>query len=201
MGFITELWIPILVSAVAAWIVQAIVWTVMPHRKKEWRKVGDDDAFKAAIRGFNLEPGYYMFPWCDDPSKAKDAEFHKKMNEPPLGTLHLWAGRRSMGACMAWSFVFNLAASVSVAYLAWEALERPGVDYLKVFQITGAAAFLAYTFALIPGGIWFGKPIKSMAYDVADGLAVALLTGGIFGWLWPAAQAATDAVPGAAPSP
>ena len=199
MDFITELWMPILVSAVVAWIVQAIIWTVMPHRKSEWSKVGDDTAFKAAIKGFNLKPGYYMFPWCDDPSKTKDEAFHKAMNEPPLGTMHLWAGRRPMGLCMGWSFVFNLVASASVAYIAWNALERPGVEYLKVYQITGATTFLAYTYALIPGGIWFGKPIKSVVFDIADGLVIALLTGGIFGWLWPSVETtingATPAIP------
>lgn len=197
MGFITELWAAILLSAALAWIVQAIVWTVMPHRKKEWSGVPEQDRFLGEIRGHGLKPGYYMFPYTCDMQEMKSEEFARKMKEGPVGTLHIWRRRRPMGICMGLSFAFNLIASATIAYIAWNALEgRPGVDYLKVFQITGTTAFAAYVFALVPGGIWFGKPLRSMVYDIADGLVVALLTGGVFGWLWPTAANAAEAAGG-----
>lgn len=197
MGFIAELWAAILLAAVVAWIVQAIVWTVMPHRNKEWSGVPEQDRFRGEIRAHGLTPGYYMIPYTRDSQEMKSEEFARKMKEGPVATLHVWRRRRPMGLCMGLSFAFNLIASATIAYIAWNALEgRPGVDYLKVFQITGTAAFVAYVFALVPGGIWFGKPLRSMVYDIADGLVVALLTGGVFGWLWPSAADAAEAASG-----
>lgn len=199
MDFLTELWAPIVLSAVIAWIVSAIIWTVAPHRKAEWSGVTDEERFLGTIRSMSLGAGYYMFPFCGDAAQMKDEAFKKRWNEGPIGVLHVWSHRRSMGACMIGSFVFNLVASVFIAYIAWNSLDgRAGLDYLKVFQITGATAFMAYSFALIPGGIWFGKPIRSMVYDVVEGLVIGLLTGGVFGWLWAYAAGAVDAAAGAA---
>lgn len=186
MDFITYLWVPIVASAAAVWVLGAVIWMVMPHRKKEWRSVGDDERFQTTLRGFNLSPGYYMFPYCGGGEDMKSEKMQEMWKQGPVGTLHVWSGMRSMGACMGFSFIFNVVASTFVAYLAWNAFSnQASPNYLEVFQITATAAFMAYTFALIPGGIWFGKPIKSIMYDVVDGLVMGLVTGGVFGWLWP----------------
>lgn len=197
MDFLTQLWMPIVVSAVVAWIISAVIWTVMPYRHREWSGVADEDDFRKAITTRHLKPGYYMFPHCT-PAEMKDAAIKKRMSQGPFGILHIWTHRRGMAACMGGSFVFNIVTSVFVAYIAWHAMEgRADPAYLKVFQITGSAAFLAYAFALIPGGIWFGKPVRSMLYDVIEGLFIGLMIAGVFGWLWPRAADAVDAAAGA----
>lgn len=198
MEFFTQLWMPIVVSALVAWIISAIIWTAMPHRKKEWGGVTDEDDFRKAITSRKLKPGNYMFPYCE-PAEMKDEAHKNRMNTGPYGTLYIWTHRRGMGACMGGSFVFNLVASFFIAYIAWQALTgQADTAYLKVFQITGATAFLTYTFALIPGGIWFGKPVRSMVYDAIEGLVIALMIAGVFGWLWPRAAEAADAAANAA---
>jgi hypothetical protein len=61
----------------------------------------------------------------------------------------------------------------------------PGMDYLKVFQIAGTCAFMAYGFALVPEAIWFGRTWKSVAKGLLSALILGCLTAGTFGWLWP----------------
>lgn len=36
MEFLTQLWLPIVVSAVIVFILSALAWTVMPHHKKDF---------------------------------------------------------------------------------------------------------------------------------------------------------------------
>ncbi len=43
---LTSLWLPILLSAIIVWIASAAVWTVMPHRKNEWKGVSNEDTVK-----------------------------------------------------------------------------------------------------------------------------------------------------------
>jgi hypothetical protein len=80
--------------------------------------------------------------------------------------------------------VFTLVVSFFVAYVACHALSA-GEPYLKVFQIVGAVAFLAYAAGQLPAAIWMGKPWAVAWKEVFDGLVYGLLTAGTFGWLWP----------------
>lgn len=193
MDFLTQLWDPIVVSAVIVWIASAIVWTAMPHRKAEWSEVPDEDAFRAFLSDGGFKPGYYMFPCCCDHAKMKDPAVKERMAKGPFGVLNIWTHRRSMGVSMAESFLLNLVVSFFVAYVAWHALQ-PGADYLKVFQITGVSAFMAYSLGQLGGGIWFGMTARSMVYTVIEGLVYGGLTAGVFGWLWPTISQAVDAV-------
>lgn len=194
MEFLTQLWIPIVVSAALVWVIGAVIWMAMPHRKNEWKPITNEVGFIQSVKSFELAPGFYSFPHCGDGKRMKEESFQVMLKEGPIGTVHVWHGMRSMGMCMIGSFVFYLVTSVFVAYLGWNAFEgRPAPTYLDVFQITATAAFMAYSFALIPIGIWFHKPVKNMVFDVVDGLVMGLATGGVFGWLWPSMQSAMDA--------
>jgi hypothetical protein len=56
-----------------------------------------------------------------------------------------------------------------------------------VFRVLGTAGVLAYCFAFLPNGIWFGAKPRAMAMNVIDGVAYGLVTGAVFAWLWPMA--------------
>ena len=88
-----------------------------------------------------------------------------------------------MGKNMALTFVFYLVISAIVAYVASRTL-APGSDYLAVFRVIGTVAWLAYGAAVIQDAIWFGRPWSSVIKSVFDALVYALLTAGVFGWLW-----------------
>ncbi len=89
-----------------------------------------------------------------------------------------------MGKNMALSFVYYIVIGVLVAYVAGRTLTA-GTDYLAVFRIAGTVAWLGYGWAVVPEGIWFGRPWSSVVLSLADALLYALLTAGVFGWLWP----------------
>lgn len=70
--------------------------------------------------------------------------------------------------------------------LAWTRAVS-GADYLAAFRFAGTTAFVGYSLALWQNTIWFKRSwIVTLKANV-DGLVYGLLTGGTFGWLWPAA--------------
>ena len=58
--------------------------------------------------------------------------------------------------------------------------------YLGVFRVAGTTAFIAYAAGLWQQSIWYSRPWSTTLKHTLDGLIYALLTGGAFGWLWPA---------------
>jgi hypothetical protein len=183
---LVDLWLPIVLASVFVWIASALAWMVMPHHKGEFKGLPDENGMIEAVRRQNLAPGVYGFPDCQDHSKMKDPEFLRKMNEGPVGVLHVWPPGMKMGGKMLASFIFYIVTSVFVAYLAVHAL-KSGADFISVFRITGTAAILAYCFASIPNAIWFNTPTRSIVTNFIDGVVYGLITGAIFAWLWPSA--------------
>jgi hypothetical protein len=66
-------------------------------------------------------------------------------------------GLGNMGKQLAVNVRFHALVSLFVGYLAAATL-APGTEYLRVFQVTGTAAFLAYGFAWGHRMSWFGRP-------------------------------------------
>jgi hypothetical protein len=179
---ITSLWLPIVLSAALVWIASALVWTVLPHRRKEFRGLPDEEAARNALRA---APGEYSIPYAADASAMKDPEHRRKMEEGPVAYVRVVpSGGPSMGRPMALSFLYYLVIGVVVAYLTSRTLD-PGAHYLSVFRVAGAVAWTAHFFAAVPDSIWFGKPWTSTAKLFVESLVYGLLTAGSFGALWP----------------
>ena len=83
-------------------------------------------------------------------------------------------------------FIFSIVIIIFAAYIAGHAFQ-PGAHYLSVFRFAGATAFVGYSLALAHDSIWYARKWSTTFKYVFDGLIYALLTGGIFGWLWPMA--------------
>ena len=90
-----------------------------------------------------------------------------------------------MGKSLVQWFVFCLLVSVFAAYLTSRAL-GPTADYLAVFRFAGTTAFGGYALALIEDSIWYHRKWSTTWKNVFDGFIYALVTAGVFGWLWPA---------------
>ncbi len=182
---IASLWLPILVSAVLVWIASALVWTVMPHRKKEFAKLSNEDDVRAAINAGGAASGQYAIPHAQDQAAMKDPDVQRRFQEGPVGLLTLRApGHPAMGKPMVLSFVFYLLVGWAVAYLVTRTVD-PGAGYLEVFRVAGTTAFYAYGLAIVPESIWFGRPWSSTVKTILEALAYGLLTAGAFGWAWP----------------
>jgi hypothetical protein len=114
----------------------------------------------------------------------KAAEVVKKFEEGPVGYLTILPkGMPSMGKYMFLSFIFYIIIGIFVAYITSRTVS-PGAEFLAVFRVTGAVAFLAYGTAVIPESIWFGRPWSLTFKHLFDALIYALLTAGSFSWLW-----------------
>ena len=178
------LWLPIILSAVIVMIGSTVVWMALKYENAEWKPVPGEDQLRDAVRKLNLKaPGQYLFPHMQSGSDPQAAM--KKWEEGPNGVLLLIKPRKfGMTGMLVKAFIFYLVVSFFTAYVATHALSR-GTEYLRVFQVVGPCAFMAYGFALIPEGIWFGRTWKSISKSLLSALIYGCLTAGTFGWLWP----------------
>jgi hypothetical protein len=184
MDFLSELWLPILVSGVAVFVVSSLVHMVLQIHKHDHRALPSDAAL-AALRG--VPPGSYVFPHCTSMEQTKTPEFQRAIQEGPVGFLILRpAGDMGMGKALGQWFVFCLVVGVFTAYLAHNSLPA-GAAPMEVLQVTGATSFLAYGLTDVTQSIWKSAPWGNTAKYLFDGLLYALATGACFAFLWPAA--------------
>ena len=189
MAFLTDLWIPILLSAVFVFIASCISHMLLPFHKKDYKKMNNEDAVMDAMRTGGVKPGTYTFPCAGSMKEMGTPEMVEKMKRGPVGLLTVMPpGGFNMGKSLSAWFVFILIVSALVAYVGRHTL-ADGAAYLDVFRITGAAAILGYAVGVMNDSIWKGQPWGTTAKFMFDGAAYALLTAGTFGWLWPAAAA------------
>lgn len=184
MNELLSLWLPILVSSIAVFFASFLAWMVIGHHKPDWQEMPNEKLACEHLRNSGLKPGRYMFPMCQTPEQMKDPVKMELQKTGPWGTINLWPAAPNMGRNLILTFSFYALTSVFVAYLGTLSLE-PGAGFSPVFQVTGTAAILAYCFGFIPNAIWFGTPLRAVLMDLADGLAFGLITGCIFGLMWP----------------
>jgi hypothetical protein len=181
---VLSLAIPILASAVLVFVVSAIIHMVLPFHKNDLRRLPDEEKVQEALRPFGIPPGDYALPHMDA-STMKDPQALERMTRGPVAILTVIPnGPPSMGKSLALWFLYSVLVGVFAAYIAGRAL-GPGVSYLEVFRFVGASAFMGYAMALLQQSIWWAKNWGATLRSVADGLVYALLTAGVFGWLWP----------------
>jgi hypothetical protein len=185
MVTIASLWLPVLVSAVAVFFASSLVHMVLPWHKSDYAKVPDEDAFMESLRRMNAVNGNYHAPFAYSASNMKDPAFKEKLRQGPLVQMYVRpGGDMNMGPMMTQWFAYALAVAVIAAYLCSRTLAQ-GADYLAVFRLAGLATFLAYAGGQPIESIWFMRSWSTCFKNIVDGLIYALLTGGIFGWLWP----------------
>lgn len=182
---LTHLWLPILLSAVAVFVASSALHMVLKFwHLPDYRKLSNEEKVGAAIREGGAGPGMYMLPYCDMETMKQDGT-REKFERGPVGMLILRAnGMPAMATSLGQWFAFCLAVSLFAGYLAAATL-AVGSGASQVFQVTATAAFLAFGFGALPAGIWWGQPWTSVGKHVVDGGIYALITGGLFAWLWP----------------
>jgi hypothetical protein len=180
-----SLWLPIVLSAVLVFIASSIIHMVIKYHNKDYTRLPNEDAVRAAIRAGNPPPGQYVIPYCTDMKEMEKPEVKQKYIEGPVGVLNLLRpGLPNMGKNLSQWFAFILVVSLFIAYIAAHSIPA-GARYLEVFRVVGATGFLAYGAGQFTAAIWMGKPWKVAWKDGFDGLVYGLVTAGTFGWLWP----------------
>jgi len=182
---IMSLWQPILLSAVLVFVVSALIHMVLKYHAGDLKPVPDEDKVMAALRPFNIPPGDYMLPRAGSMEAMKSPAFKEKTEKGPVVLMTVMPnGIQGMGGSLLMWFLSSVLISIFSAYIAGRALD-PGDPYLQVFRFAGATAFAGYSLGLLQNSIWYKRNWGATLRSMFDGLIYALLTGGVFGWLWP----------------
>ena len=189
MTSIASLWLPILLSAIVVFVVSSIIHMASPWHKDDYPRLPSEEEFMDAVRPISLPAGDYMIPRCKSHAELRSPEFLAKMDKGPVMVVTVMpSGAKEMGKRLNQSLVFWFLYAVVIgifaAYIAGRALP-PGSQYPQVFRFVGATAFLAYVVALWQMSIWYRRSWMTTFKVTVDGLIYALLTAGMFGWLWP----------------
>lgn len=188
MELLLPLWLPILLSAAAVWIISAVVWMALPHHKGDFIGLPDEDGFMEYLRTSGIKPGNYGFPDVRDHARMKSEKVQKAWEHGPVGHLSLWRTPLTMGDKMVATFIVYLVVSALIGYLTRVALPPAagaGVPFARVFQVSATAGILAYCFAFIPNAIWWGSYRRTIVANFLDGIVYGVITGALFAWLWP----------------
>lgn len=184
---IMDLWLPILLSAVFVFIASSILHMVIPIHKHDYKQLPGEDAILESMRGQNIAPGSYRFPYCASMKDLGAPEMMEKYKRGPVGLVTvLPSGPPTMGASLMIWFLYSILIGLFVAYLATLTLDG-GAAYGAVFRVAGTAAILGYALSSIPESIWKGQSWGVTFKFIFDGVIYGLVTAGTFGWLWPAA--------------
>ncbi|MBX3365397.1 MAG: hypothetical protein KF866_11635 [Phycisphaeraceae bacterium] len=185
MQFLTELWLPILLTAVGVYLASCLIWMFTPLHKKDHLVPPDETDILAAIEKHGFKPGQYCLPWCTG-ADWKDPAFLERLKRGPWAWVVVMEGPPSFARALALWFPTQVLIALLTAYAAWAAIgNQAGLEYLRVFQVVGSIAFLAHGGTMLHDHIWKGASWRLLPAKAVDALVYALLTAGVFAWMWP----------------
>ena len=78
------LWLPIVLSAVAVFIVSSIIHMVLPYHRSDFRAVPSEEEVMDALCKFEIPPGEYILPRAGTPKEMGSPEFVEKLEKGPV---------------------------------------------------------------------------------------------------------------------
>ena len=182
---LSALWMPIVVSAVFVFIALSIIHGMLGWHKGDMTAVPGEAKVMETLRGLNVQPGDYRFPYSNSVDEMKTPEWDEKMKQGPVGVMSISPSAPiNMGTMFGQWFVYSLFIAVLAAYITGST-HGPGAPYLEVFRVSGVVTFCCYVVALWQNWIWWGQSTRFTVTNSLDGIIYALITGATFGWLWP----------------
>jgi hypothetical protein len=184
---IIDLWLPILVSAIAVFFISFLVHMVFTYHRNNIDPLPNEQQFADAMGPMDIAPGEYMVPFCNDP-KEMESEAHKaKLGKGPVVMLTVFPNEAyNMGKKLGQWFISSLVVSLFTAYVASQAqLSLAAGGFMAIFQLTSVIAFLGYGLALIQDSIWYDRKWSTTMKFLFDALLYGLGTGLVFAYLWP----------------
>ncbi len=184
MMTVLSLWLPILIAAVVVFLASSVIHMMLGFHNKDVRAIPDERRVADALRPFAIPPGDYAMPHGDAKEMATP-EFIQKTKEGPVAILTVLPNEpMAMGKSLVMWFGYSLVVGGVTAYVAGVTLGI-GAEYGEVFRVVAAVSFAGYSLAVLQASIWWGRSWGYTVRTMADGLLYGLLTGGVFGWLWP----------------
>ena len=186
MVSVMELWLPILLATVAVFFASFLLHMILRYHDNDFGKLPNEDDVLTALRRGNPAPGGYAMPHATRETMTSP-EYSAKRSAGAVAFFNvLPGGPATMTPQLIGWFLHSLLVTIFAAYVASRALGHdPMVDYLDVFRFVGTTAFAAYGLGQLNESIWFGRPWSVTLKNLFDALVYALVTAGVFGWLWP----------------
>ena len=185
MVSIVSLWLPILLSAVAVFLISSIIHMVLGYHNNDFVEIPSEEGVMDDLRKYNIPPGDYHFPHAKDMKEMGSPEFTEKMKKGPVAFITVLENAPpTIGKQLVLWFIYCIIVGIIVAYVSGRALPSDA-HYLEVFRFAGVTAFISYGLALLQNSIWYKRGWVSTIKHLFDSLIFALFTAGIFGWLWP----------------
>jgi hypothetical protein len=185
MTALSTLWLPILLSAVAVFVVSSLIHMATPWHKSDYPKLPNEDRVRDALRPLAIAPGDYVVPRPSSREEMRSPAFADKMKQGPVLMLTVMPnGPSAMGKSLTLWFLYSVVVGVFAGYVAGRALPS-AADARRVFQFVGVTAFVGYAAALWQMSIWYRRAWRTTLKATVDGLIYALLTAAVFAWLWP----------------
>jgi hypothetical protein len=178
-------WLPILLSSVIVFVASSVIHMAPLWHKGDFPKMPMESQVLDALRPLAIPPGDYFIPRASGMEEMRTPEFKAKMAKGPVAVFTVMPnGPISMNRNLIQWFVFLLVVGVFVAYINGRSLPM-NTPYLRVFKSVAVTTFVAYSLALVELSIWYRRSWVMTAKSALDGVIYALLTAGVFGWLWP----------------
>ena len=185
MSSILPLWLPTVVASVAVFLASFVIHMVVKWHQHDQKALPNEGAVADAMRG--TPPGEYRMPFASSMQEMRTPAFHEKMKRDPIAIIGIAPYTPDLGfkkALGLW-FVYILVISWLSSHIAWGPLHDATPHHGIIVHTVGLAAWLGYGFGHAHQSIWGPKPWVQTIKNMVDGLVYALITGGIFAWLWP----------------
>jgi len=188
MVSLMSLWLPILLSAVAAFFVSFLIHMVLKYHSSDFVGLPSEDAVMDSMGKANIPPGDYMMPHCGSgKNPMKDPAYQEKFKKGPVAVMTVMpAGEWAMGRSLVQWFILCVVVSIFSGYIASRAL-GPGQTFATVLRFVGTAAFMGYALGQIQNSIWYRRKWSTTVKNVFDGLLYGVATGAVFAAMWPGA--------------
>lgn len=181
-----SLLLPVVVSAVAVFILSMVIH-MTPWHRGDYVRLPDEDGVMQALRAFSIPPNDYMVPHPGSGEYMKSPEYDAKQNAGPVVVMTVIpAGPWKMGRLMGTWLLFIAVVSASVACVVGTFMP-PGGEKHAVFHHTAVITFLTYAMGAVPLSIWYQRKWSTTFRYAVDSLLFALATGLIFWMMWPKA--------------
>jgi len=180
-----SLLLPIVVSAVAVFVLTMIIH-MTPWHRSDHIKLPDEDGVMQALRPFNIPPNDYVVPHPGTGEYMKSKEYDAKRAAGPVMIVTVApSGPWKIGQMMGMWFLFAVVVSASVACVVGT-IVPPGGHTHAVFHYAAVITFLTYAMGAVQLSIWYNRKWSTTFKNAVDSLLYALATAWIFSMMWPA---------------
>ena len=79
MAYLAALWLPILLSAIAVFVVSSIIHMVLGWHGGDYRQLPSEEHVMDGLREHDIPPGDYVMPWAGSTKAMGEEAFQEKL--------------------------------------------------------------------------------------------------------------------------